>query len=78
MLDDALVQEIEMDSTNDTYVSILVVLDDALVLQKLNWQQKIKNVSILVVLDDALVLTGVMLISCKNLASQSLLCWTML
>ena len=59
-------------------VSILVVLDDALVPLYRNIYQSYKVVSILVVLDDALVHHDYQALSDYVIKSQSLLCWTML
>ena len=61
-------------------VSILVMLDDALVLFGfiLNGMIHLINVSILVMLDDALVHVTQLAAKCTCLRSQSLLCWTML
>ena len=60
-------------------VSILIVLDDALVPDNhgAGWVIAIV-VSILIVLDDALVLKMEMRTKQNNIMSQSLLCWTML
>ena len=56
MLDDALVQALFVYAVYKSKVSILVMLDDALVLMKsLNVNLRVQNVSILVMLDDALV-----------------------
>ena len=60
-------------------VSILVVLDDALVqVRILTGVLLFLNVSILVVLDDALVLAIISIAWYFMALSQSLLCWTML
>ena len=62
----------------DLIVSILIVLDDALVHLKIKTTHlEVYLVSILIVLDDALVLKMEMRIKQITL-SQSLLCWTML
>ena len=58
-------------------VSILVVLDDALVRSVQVFLQKMWRVSILVVLDDALVHYQALSDYVIKHKSQSLLCWTM-
>ena len=58
-------------------VSILVVLDDALVQYYTPCQADVSKVSILVVLDDALV-RYIVIDKTLDKVSQSLLCWTML
>ena len=59
-------------------VSILVVLDDALVRKVSAAVVWCRKVSILVVLDDALVHGETFINEISGEESQSLLCWTML
>ena len=64
----------------DLIVSILIVLDDALVHLKIKTTHlEVYLVSILIVLDDALVRMFVFFADqSPRILSQSLLCWTML
>ena len=78
MLDDALVLCCHVSVQHGINVSILVVLDDALVHLNRNVNPNINMVSILVVLDDALVLTSNVIVNKVIDESQSLLCWKML
>ena len=79
MLDDALVHYNSYTDDAHDGVSILVVLDDALVRLFINLICfNYEKVSILVVLDDALVPSSACMAISVTSVSQSLLCWTML